>query len=312
MFDRREALDSEIVGDQHGKPAVRDPLQQAPVAAVEDGATIMRKLVIDAAIVAQQQIGVAGMQADEVAGLDLDLVPLDDFHQRVVADDHASLVAVAFEIDQDPAPLHAGRRHAFDAQSSGGRSGLGLEYAEGSGLSRIGRTDDVLAGAKAVVITSLRHAVPVRVEHEAEMRERVPMGGILGVQHCRVVADEVGRIGIVIRDAIVHPRPAIAERRAQHRRIAARAQDTPARPIERQAQAECDPLANLARGCAHPFGRQEVDPTELVVGPEVPPVRSFWSHTPPLRHSYDLSSLRRSKKARRAASPSGDRLSSVV
>ena len=69
------------------KPAVGDPLQQALIAAVENGATVVRKLVIDPAVVAQQQIGVAGMEADQIAGLDLDLVPLDHPHERVVADD---------------------------------------------------------------------------------------------------------------------------------------------------------------------------------------------------------------------------------
>ncbi len=130
MLDGGEALDGEIVGDQRGKPAVGDPAQQALVAAIENGATVVRKLVIDAAIVAQEQVGVAGMKTDQVGRLDLDAVALDDFHERVVADDHAALVAAGIEIDQDPPPLHAGRRHSFDAKSPGGRSGLGLEYAE--------------------------------------------------------------------------------------------------------------------------------------------------------------------------------------
>ena len=74
VLDRRETLDREIVGDQRRKPAVGDPLQEAPIAAVENGATVVRKLVIDPAVVTQQQIGVAGMEADQIAGLDLDLV----------------------------------------------------------------------------------------------------------------------------------------------------------------------------------------------------------------------------------------------
>lgn len=77
VLDRGKTLDREIVGDQRREPAVGDPLQEAPVAAVEDGATVVRQLVIDMAVIAQQQIGVAGMEADQVAGLDLDLVPLD-------------------------------------------------------------------------------------------------------------------------------------------------------------------------------------------------------------------------------------------
>ena len=145
-------------------------------------------------------------------------------------------------------------------------------------------TDNVLAGAKAVVVARLRHAVAVCVEHEADMRERVPVGGILGVQHRRVVADEIGRIRIVVRDAIVHPRPAVAQRRAQHGRVAAGAKHAAARPIERQAQTKRDPFTNLARAGAHSLGRQKIEPAQLVVGTEVAPVRPFGSHAPSLRH----------------------------
>ena len=205
-------------------------------------------------------------------------------HERVVPDDHAALVAVAVEVDHHAAPLHAARGHSLDAESFGERGGFRLEDAGRAGLRRVGGPDDVLAGAKAVVVARLRHAVAVRVEHEADMRERVPVGGILGVQHRRVVADEIGRVGIVVGDAIVHPRPSVAQRRAQDRRKTARAQHVAARPVERQAQAERDPFANLAHARPHALGRQEVQAAELVVGPEVAPVRSFRSAAPSLRH----------------------------
>jgi hypothetical protein len=39
------------------------------------------------------------MQADKVAGLDLDSVPLDDPHERTVVDDHAAFVTVPVEVD---------------------------------------------------------------------------------------------------------------------------------------------------------------------------------------------------------------------
>jgi hypothetical protein len=58
MVDGRKAFNSEIVGDQRREPAVGDPLQQTPVAPIENGAAIVRKLLIDPAVVAQEKIGV--------------------------------------------------------------------------------------------------------------------------------------------------------------------------------------------------------------------------------------------------------------
>ena len=78
VLDGGKALDGEIVGDQRRKPAVGDPPQEARIAAIENRATIVRKLPVDPAVVAQEQVGVAGVQADHVARLDLDLVLLDD------------------------------------------------------------------------------------------------------------------------------------------------------------------------------------------------------------------------------------------
>ena len=58
--------------------------------------------------------------------------------------------------------------------------------------------DQSSPGAVAVVVDRLGLAVAVGIEQLADMGEAVPLGRVLGVQDDEVVADDVGRIGLVV------------------------------------------------------------------------------------------------------------------
>ena len=109
------------------------------------------------------------------------------------------------------------------------------------------------AGAIAVVVDRLRHAVAVGVEHLADMGQAVPLRRVLQVQDRHVVADDVGAIGVRRPNSrIVHVRPAVAQRRPQHRRMAARVEHVAAGIVERQAQAEGQAFVDLGDALAAP------------------------------------------------------------
>jgi hypothetical protein len=148
------------------------------------------------------------------------------------------------------------------------------------------RPDHVLVGAKAVVVDRLRPAVPVDIEELPDMGEAVPLGRVLQVQDDEVVADHVGRVGDLLAEAEVEVRPRAPERRADHRRVAARVQDIAAGTFERQRQAEGQPLAHLGHALAHLLRREEVEAAELVVRAEIAPGRSMRSALPArVRHA---------------------------
>ena len=78
------------------------------------------------------------------------------------------------EVDEDAATLHAVERHVLQAEVV--REGAVVAaVARGVGL----RSDEVHAGAVAVVIDGLLDAVAVGVELGADVRERVPLRRVL-------------------------------------------------------------------------------------------------------------------------------------
>jgi hypothetical protein len=154
-----------------------------------------------------------------------------------------------------------------------GRARGAAALADTRVVGRLG-ADDVGAGAVAVVVDGLGHAVAVGVEQLTDVRETVPLGRVLQVQDRQVVADDIGLRLVVDEQSVVHVRPAIAYRGPKHRRMAARVQHVAARVVERQAQAEHAALLDFGNSFANLLRVDQVQSTELVVGAEVAPVRS--------------------------------------
>ena len=218
VADRRMRLDRVVVGDQHRQAAVGDPLQQLGIATVEHRTGLVEHRRIRLAGHLDQGLGEAGVQAQHVAGLDHDLVGLDDAHQAVVADQAASPAQIGLQVDHHAAALDAACGHVLDAQRSGLGGRAGLARRGHTRIAALGRRQDVATGPEAVVVHRLGNAVAIGVEHLAHMRQAVPLGGVLQVHHHQVVADHVGVHRVVGDQPVVHVRPAIAQRGPQHRR----------------------------------------------------------------------------------------------
>jgi hypothetical protein len=157
-------------------------------------------------------------------------------------------------------------------------------FALGTGVAGIGGTDNVLAGAVAVVEDRLRLAVAVGVEQRADVGEAVPLGRILQVHDGEVVVHHVGEVGIVSGEGVIEVGLVAAHGRAQQRRMAARVEHVAARVVERQAEAEAQSLAHLGDALSHFGGRDQVHAAELIVGAEVAPVRPVRPALPTSSH----------------------------
>ena len=96
--------------------AIRDPLLQPRVAAVEHRADVVDRLV-RLAVELEQHLIEAGAEADEVARLDRDLVLVDHAHQVFVADHLALAAEMRVQVDHHGAALHAGLRAMFSTPS---------------------------------------------------------------------------------------------------------------------------------------------------------------------------------------------------
>ena len=93
----------------------------------------------------------------------------------VFAVDAAPVVAeVVREVDEHAAPLHAVERHVLQAEVVR-EAAVPAAVARGVGL----RSDEVDAGAVAVVVDGLLDAVAVGVELGTDVRERVPLRRVL-------------------------------------------------------------------------------------------------------------------------------------
>jgi hypothetical protein len=145
---------------------------------------------------------------------------------------------------------------------------------------------DVLAGAVAVVEHRLRLAVAVGVEQLADVRQAVPLRRVLQVQDHRVVIDDVGGFRVVALHDVDHVRAAVAQRRAQDRRMAPRVEQVAARIIQRQAQAEHQAFLHFGDALLHLLRCQQVQPSELIVRSEVPPGRALGPVFPACRCSH--------------------------
>src|SRR6185437_12666402 len=89
------------------------------------------------------------------------------------------------------------------------------------------------------------------------------------------VADDIRMARIVPTERIIHVGLAVAARRFEARRMTPRVERVSAGIVERQAEAEAASLAHLGNALQHLSRGQEVEPTELVVRPEIAPGRAW-------------------------------------
>ncbi len=255
--------------DERDEPALGDPVEQALVAAVERGAGAVQHLLVGILFHIQEALREAGAQAHHVALFDRDLVLLQDRHQVVEADQLALVAIMRLEVDHHRAALDRLRRHVLDAEAA--RADMTLIRLAGGVVER---AHDMLVGAIAVVVDHLGLAVAVGVEELADMGEAVPLRRVLQRHHDDVVADDIGVAVVVPAQRVVHDRAAVALGRAQRRRVAARVEHVAAGIVERQRQAEAQPLLHLGDALEHLPGRQQVEAPQLVVGPPIAPGRA--------------------------------------
>ena len=210
---------------------------------------------------------VAGAEAQEVALLDLDLVRLHDPHQLVVADEFPPRPKCASRSIITPRPC-IGCAAMLSIASAARRHARRLDRLA---VAVIHRPDDVLAGAIAVVEDDLGLAVAIGVEQLADMGKAVPLRRILQRHLDDVVADHIDELRVLAVERIGHIGHAVALVREKPRRMAARVDHGAAGIVERQAQAKSRPSLTSATPLDLVRG-QEVEPAELIVGPQSPQV----------------------------------------
>ena len=289
-------LDREVVGDQAGGAAIAHPLQHALVASLEAAAGAVQELRVGVLAQLEDHVGEAGVEAEHVAALHLDLVRIQDAHQLVIGDGMALAPEMVMQIDQHAAPLRA----VFGEELHAERFCLRAFVARPRlGLGVLGRRHDVFIGAKAVVEDDFRLAVAVGIEAAADVRKGVPLRRVLQRHQHDVVADDVGEVRVVLAERIAEVLPAlvlagIAHRRRDPGRVPARIERRAARIVERQRQAERNALLHLGHALQHLLARHPVHAAALIVGTELAPVGSRRSLLPALAHDNLSSSGGRS------------------
>ena len=100
---------------------------------------------------------------------------------------------VVHEVDEHAASLHAVERHVLEAEVV---REARVPGAVAAGV--VARPDEVDAGAVAVVVDGLGHAVAVGVELGAHVRERVPLRRVLQPERHLVVGPDVGEAVVAL------------------------------------------------------------------------------------------------------------------
>jgi hypothetical protein len=219
----------------------------------------------------------------------LDVIGLQYFHQVIETDRMPLAPEMVVQIDHHAAALRAVLGEELDAE----RLRLAaLEAIPSLGILLRSR-DHVLARAEAVVEHELRLAVAVGVEAAADVGERVPLRRVLQRHQHLVVADHVGHVLVVFVERPAEELLAVALRRRDARRIAARIEHRAAGIVERQREAEGLALLHLGDALQHLLARHVVHPPALIVVAEFAPVGARRLLLPSLSNSASRSIRRR-------------------
>jgi len=114
---RIEDLDRHVVGTDGDDIAVVDPFQQPVVMAVEPARHPEQAAEIRLLVHSEQQGVEPGIDHEEVAGADLDLLGVDRPHHLVIAETGVSMAMGGKEIDQHAAALGARLGQILDAEA---------------------------------------------------------------------------------------------------------------------------------------------------------------------------------------------------
>ena len=137
--------------------------------------------------------GEAGVEQEHVAGLDDDVVGRHDLLERRRGRPPRAVVAeVVREVDEHAAALHAVERHVLQAEVVREAARARRRRRAASAL----RSDEVDAGAVAVVVDGLLDAVAVGVELGTDVRERVPLRRVLQRERHHVVGPHVDELRV--------------------------------------------------------------------------------------------------------------------
>ena len=180
-------------------------------------------------------------------------------------------------VEQHAAALDAMPRHVLDAQVPGAELPV----------ARLARVVQQLV---AVVLHDLLDPVAVGIEHAAHVRKAVPLRGMLIVEQHRIVGDDLRAAGIETVDASVEQDHAVPHDRLQHRRLATRICRVGLGHVKRQAETEPFAGLDLPRRLDRVLFGQVVQTAQLVVRPEIAPVRPRRPVLPFLRHLAQLQS----------------------
>ncbi|MNL28845.1 hypothetical protein D3C87_1505090 [compost metagenome] len=115
------------------------------------------------------------------------------------------------------------------------------------------------------------------------MAQRIPLRGVLRRQRDAVVADDIRGAGHVESERITVYRHPVFLGRLDHRPLAARIKHGRAWNRQRQAQGKRKPRPDFGDGGQARLAIQVIERAELVVVPEIAPIRSVRTAEIPLR-----------------------------
>jgi hypothetical protein len=118
LMDGWKGLNRRVVGSDRRDAAAADPVLEVGVGTVEDGADV--KGVGRRATTRRENVpGVAGVQQEEIASFNGDVVGFQDLGECVEADDGASRSEMGLEVDEDGSTLDPVCRHMADIDRAG-------------------------------------------------------------------------------------------------------------------------------------------------------------------------------------------------
>jgi hypothetical protein len=141
-----------VVGCNRRDATVGDPLQQAFVSPVQRRAGIAQNLGFGSASHFQQHGRKAGMKAQDVAGLESDVICLHDPHQVIISDKPPRATEVSLEINHHSAPLHSRRSHVLDTDR------------HRSVVAAFGGSTNLFSCSISIVVDQFGHTVAVGIK----------------------------------------------------------------------------------------------------------------------------------------------------
>src|SRR5581483_2942563 len=115
------------------------------------------------------------MDAHHVARLDDNPIPIEYLTQVFIGDEAPSVAEMCVQVEHDGAALNAFRGHVLDAQLSGFARCLRRNVTDGTGVSHVGRPNDVDAAPIPIVEHYFGDAIVIGIEELSHVREAIPL-----------------------------------------------------------------------------------------------------------------------------------------